>query len=490
MNRLGYLLIPLLVVSIVQASETTLIVCDDVREPKSLNPFVQWGAKSYTLLLQIFEGLTRLDEDGNVEPCLAKSWRCIDPLTVEFTLQEQIRFSNGNELSAEDVAFCIQHYLDPKTGFPARGFYQNIVSVNVKTKKTVEVKTRAPDGILMRKLALLCIAPRSVLVEKGDGQFGRQPIGAGAFRLVDWKKGHSIALERNPFYWRKGFPRLDKLVFRFLPVSEQTAALLSGKIDLLTDVPGTSTFKLVNSGEIELLKRFCFVTYPASFNNRIYPFELREARMALNLSINRKDMVKYEARGNGRVLATVTMPGEFGHNPHLTPYEYSPVRAKKIFKKLLARKPFRIKALVKAQAKRIGAFVKASLQEMGVPMDITYSSDATEIELVSGNTWDIHIGVCPNPICHSSFIMGLAVFSGSPIGLTNSKEFDQKYVEAMSTLDLDKQRELLYALDKLMYEENLALFTYQKLRIHAFRRGLVFKPHISAMHYFFDTHWK
>lgn len=235
----------------------TLRVCDDVVDPVTLDPRRQFSEKNYTIIRQIFDGLVRFDPDGRIEPALAVSWKRLDPLTVEFKLRSGVRFHDGEPFDAEAVRFSIESLIDPKTAFPGAGFLNSVDRVEVVDPLTVRVKTKFPDGVLLNRLAsLVTILPPRYVAERGGEYFGAHPVGTGAFRFDAWDaKEHRIVLAADPSHWEPGLPRVDRLEFYFVPADEQVERLLDGRLDVVTELPGTSTLRVAKSRVAHVVKK-------------------------------------------------------------------------------------------------------------------------------------------------------------------------------------------------------------------------------------------
>src|SRR5665213_3367808 len=104
------------------ASTDTLVVCDDVQDPLSLDPQKEFSEKNHTLLQQVYEGLVRFDQDGHIVPALAVSWERVEPLRMRFKLRKGVRFHDGEAFDSRAVVYTIARYLDPATNYPGRGF--------------------------------------------------------------------------------------------------------------------------------------------------------------------------------------------------------------------------------------------------------------------------------------------------------------------------------------------------------------------------------
>jgi len=186
---------------------------------------------------KIFQGLLRYDSKLAPMPELAKSWEVsADGLEYTFHLQENVKFHDGKPMTADDVVFSIMKFhmeLSPR----ARGVFGRIkdgIAVNPTTVKFVLSAPFEPF-LLMFDNTVSAIVPKHLF----EGTDFRQspavakPIGTGPFKFVEYQRGQYVIAERNPDYWREGFPYLDRIVWRFITDrAAATAALETGAVQI------------------------------------------------------------------------------------------------------------------------------------------------------------------------------------------------------------------------------------------------------------------
>lgn len=471
----------------IRAAERVLRVCDDVAEPISLDPLKEFSEKYYTIIQQIFDSLVRFDPDGRIQPSLATSWRWVDQRTVEFQLRPGVEFHDGEPFTAESVRFSIEKLIDPKTGFPGAGFLSSIEGVEAVDASTVRIKTKFPDGILIHRLAgLVPILPPRYFSEHGAEYFGRHPVGTGAFRFLEWDhKGRRIVLEANKGYWVRDAVKFDRLVFEFIPQREQVDKLLSGEVDIVTELPGTDTLRVMKSGTAKIVKKESFYTMGSSLNGRTGPLSDRRVRQALNFALNKDELVRYDLLGNGRPAATLTLEGQSGHDPSLRPYPYDLKRARQLLKEAGYENGLRLKALVKVQGMRTMGIITKQLSRIGVVVDIDTTTDTDAVRDMGKKPWDWIFAGCPDPISHSFFIQFIFLSSLSPFSVTGDAVYDRMIEKMVNTIDAEKQARLGMELDRYMYDQALSLFTYQRIKTYGVRNGFLFIPSVTGMPYFY-----
>lgn len=464
----------------------TLVVCDDVSDPLTLDPHRQFSQKNHTLLSQIFEGLVRFDPEGRITPALAVSWERLDPLTVRFHLRDGVRFHDGEPFDAQAVRFTISRYLDPATGFPAVAYVASIASATVVDPLTVDIHTRYPDGLLLNRLAgFVLVVPPAHLAKKGPRALEDQPVGTGPFVFVRWDRGREIVLAANEAYWRPGAPKVRELKFRFLPPERQVQDLLEGKADIVTELPGTYTRKVAGNPRTAVIKKEAFYTVAATLNISSGPLSDLRVRQALNYAIDRDDLIRYDLLGNGRALAGISMAGEEGHDKTLKPYRYDPAMARRLLKDSGLPGPVRLKALVYVQGERAARILSRQLAKVGVEMDVgSVMTDADAIRSIQAGGWDLAIGGIPDPMAHSYFLQSLLLYSRSPYSLHRDPDFDRELEAMVLALDPAEREAKARALDRRIHEQALGLFTYQRVKTYGVSRRVRFTPSVTGMPYF------
>ncbi|MBI5242757.1 MAG: ABC transporter substrate-binding protein [Elusimicrobia bacterium] len=478
-------LLVLLAPPALRAEESVLVVCDDSKNPATLDPQRQFSEKNHTILQQIFDGLIRLDPEGRVEPALARSWKRLDDRTVEFQLRSGVFFHDGEPFDAGSVRFSIRRYLDPATGFPARSFISTIEDAVVVDTHTVRIVTHRPDGLLLHRLAaFVLIVPPGYVRKNGPKALDGHPIGTGAFRFARWEKGRRIVLEANPSYWMEGYPKLKGLVFEFLPENRQIDALLNGEVDLLTEMPGTATSRIARSGKASVVKKPTFYTIGFPLNTHAGPLRDRRAREALNLATDKRDLIRYDQLGNAEELATLSMPGEVGHDPDLLPYPYDPDRARRLLREAGHSGRLKLRAVVKIVSKRAALILRRQWEKVGVDLEITWASDDDIWQKIQAHQPEMAFGGCPDPMAHAFFIANLCFHSKSPYSLTRSAELDAALERVVSSANSDAAEAAMRDVDRLIHRDSFGIFTYQKIKTYAVRNGTLFIPYVTGMPYF------
>lgn len=458
-----------------------VVVCDDIHEPETLDPQKSFSEKSLTIVRQIYEGLVSLDPDGKVQPALAVSWKWVDDKTLEFNLRKDVVFHNGEPFDSKAVRFSIERYLNPATHFPALPFISTIASVEPMGPWKVRIKTARPDGLLMNRLAgfIVMIPPRYVQ-EKGEEALATNPVGTGPFMFQGWSRQQEIVLAANPKYWRRGVPKISRLRFRFLPTEEQIPALFKGDVHIVTEIPGTATLKITENSRTKIQKRETLYTVIGHFNTSRAPLSDIRVRKAINLAVDRAELIRYDLLGNGSIVAGASVSGEIGHDPALKAYEYKPEEAKKLLREAGVTMPLHLKTLV-VHSERTARIIAKQLESVGIILDLHVVPDSQAVSTVGNEEWDFGIAGFPDPLAHVDFPLSLLFFSASPYSLHHDPEFDRLLAQAESTLDSKESERRFQALDRRVYDQVLGLFLYQRIKTYGLQKSVIFSPSVTGM---------
>lgn len=459
-------------------STDTLVLCDDATDPLTLDPHRILDNKLDDILFQIFEGLYRLGPGGVLEPALATGCRWTDPLALRCDLRRGVVFHNGDAFDAQAVKWSILRALDPKTGFPAANEFDSIDSIETPDDHTVEIRTKRPDGLLLRRLAgYIKIASPKYFFESGPERFAAFPIGTGPFRFVRWDRGRALSLAANRDYWDKGRPRIRNVIFRFVPEKDQIPLLLSGELDAITAVPPMKALDIAADSRTKIVKQSVFATPAFWITSFTGPLKDRRVRQALNMAVDKDLLIRYASRGNGRALATLSMPGEPGHNESLRPYRYSEKDARNLLAEAGYSQGFSLSVLSSPQAEREARIISADWEKIGIKTKLTILplsgiGAALAAPKASGFAYDVVANLAPDLLSHAFFLAGLCFHSASPFSRLNDPRFDALYAEVSSEIETTAQTASAQRLDALVYREAWGIFTYQKTQIDAMNAKL------------------
>ena len=277
-------------------------------DPVNLIPFGaistsnQWGKEF------MYDSLVEWDKDLLVKPALAESWETPDAKTWIWHLRKGVKFHDGNEVTADDVKYSIDLQANPPPPGIKIAQYPSIVSTEVVDKYTVKFNMQGPDPTVLGYLAW---SRYSAIIPKGaydKMNLVTTGIGTGPFKLVEYIANDHVTYTRNKDFWKQGFPYLDDMVLKILPdENARVAALRAGQVDGCTVTPDTAN-SLKNDPNLVILKGL--FSAPRQLQLTIKgdgkPWNKKGVRQAMNLAINRQDIIDKVYAGQAVLTGPVT----------------------------------------------------------------------------------------------------------------------------------------------------------------------------------------
>lgn len=314
----------------------------------SIDPHFYTATPNLEVSKQIFDGLTRTDADGKVQPGLALSWRQVEPQVWEFKLRPGVTFHDGTPFTADDVAFTLSRV--PKVQNSPGSFViftRSIERAEVVDPLTVRFHTRGADPLVPVNLAWVMMLSRTLHAEAATDRFndGRLAVGTGPYRFGAFVPGERIELNRNDNYWgeKPAWSRVTNRTIR--NAAARTAALLSGDVDIVNGVPTADLARLRADARLrveeatglrivylglDLLRPDAeFVKGPGGEASDRNPLQDQRVRKALSLAIDRQAIAERVMEGAVAPTAQVVRERLGGHVPGLVPV-HDPAEARRL----------------------------------------------------------------------------------------------------------------------------------------------------------------
>ena len=353
-------------------------------EPPHLDPTsAAAGAIDQVLYANVFEGLTRFGPNGSVQPGLAASWTISDDgLSYTFQLREGVIFHDGTTFESSDVVFSLDRARAEDSTNAQKALFAGIEGVEALGDSSVRIDLAAPQGNFLFNLAwgdAVMVAPESIEDIKN------LPIGTGAFRFEQWRRGDQISLSRNADYWGEA-ASLEAATFKF--ISEPTAAyaaMLAGDIDAFYSYPAPE-----NLAQFERDPRFTVLSGNTegetilAMNNQQAPFDDIRVRKAVSHAIDRQAIIDGAMFGYGTPIGSHFAP----HNPDYVDLTANAGFDPALARELLAQAGYAegfsttLKLPPPSYARRGGEIIAAQLREVGIEAEISFLEWAQWLEQV------------------------------------------------------------------------------------------------------------
>src|SRR5437763_544872 len=457
---------------------------------------VDWTTNN--MLEHIYDRL--LDRDAKTfkpRPMLATEWKIVNDTTWEFKLRRNVKFHNGEPFTAASVKATIDYALDPasKTHFATAAYWGLVKEVQVVDDYTVRFVTKQPWPNLVDSASLTnsLIMPAKALKELGPAKLAEKPIGTGPFRFVEWRRDERLVLERNPDYWQ-GPADASRVTFRFIPeFSARMAALLSGEIDIMKDVPPHAVEAVEKSGRARLRATVSSrINYLALVNLKPGPMQDVRVRRAMNHAVDVEELIKQVLKGRATRMCGPMAPANVDYAP-VECYKHDPARAQALFKEA-GVDPKALALTLDTPSGRypldkdVSLAIGAQLQRLGIKTNVVV------------NEWGTHLDKIKNRTTGDMFFLGWgpAIFGQAtmhPLFLAdqtyssygNNKTIDDKIARAQMLLDPRARAEAYAELQRLVHDEAPWVFLWQQHDIYGVAQSVEWTPRADEKVWMYDA---
>ena len=342
----------------------------------TLDPGNPGNRDTETIIRNIYDGLLTRDAAMRVVPEIAEAYASVSPTVYEFKLRAGVRFHDGTPLTAADVKFTFDRIMGGQIGGqtnPRKDLLGPLDHVEIVDARTVRFVMKTPWPLLPAMLPFQEIVSEAFVTKLGDQGLVSATDGTGPFKLVEWRRGDAIIMERAPDYYGGspdippvGPARVDRVVFKVMPDNAaRVAALLAGDVDIINGLPVTAMKQVEASGNARVATVNGTRTFFLAINNGKAPFKDRRVRQALNHAVDRKLIIQRLLNGNATALNGVLSPDAFGFDPNLPEYAYDPARAKALLAEAGAAS-LQLNIDTDGASKEIAEVIASMLQKSGI----------------------------------------------------------------------------------------------------------------------------
>lgn len=476
-------------------------------EPSALDPLFSRTGNNQMTADHIFDRLISTDENLQVKPGLASAWTVVDPLTWEITLRPGVTFHDGSPLTATDVAFSIERARAvPNSPAPFSGAVGAVERIDILAPDRLRIRTRQPTPLIMEQIGLVYIMSKAAAEGKttADLNDGKGLIGTGPYRFVAWERGQSLKLTANPAYWG-GRPTFDNVTLRFIPSAPaRVAALLSGQVDLMEEVPITDVDAIKAKGfgvfSVETARivylaldsardRSPFVTDASGRPLDKNPLRDPRVRLALSKMIDRQAIVTRLLAGAGVPAAQMVPEGLGGFEPALRPERADVAAAKALLAEAGFPNGFGLTIHTSSDrfpgdkdlGQAIGQFLaRGGIKVNGVEAQVyaSYAAAASRQEFSAfvfsfGSSTSNAVGALLNVLATNDPQQGTGAFNRSRY---SNPTFDAALKAALGEFDEAKRNAILQSATRIAAEDTALIPLYFQKLYWAARPGLDYVP--------------
>ena len=310
-------------------------------------------------------------------------------------------------------------------------------------------------------------------------------------KRTDW-----LVLEANTEYWDTSrFPRVQRITFDNTLNQKDAVELVKtteGRVDLVTELRPLDTLRVAESPFAQVVKnRGSLLAVAGWFNMRQAGSRWGDIRLrqAVNLAINRQDLIHYATRGNGVIIPGIVATQSFGYNHDLAPYPFDPDKARHLFREAGYPEGFALTLIASADLEVQATVVSKMLEQAGLQVDLQLLDSATynrktDLRFLDQppehQTWDIALGLFADPRNFPIYTYYARALGGSNDWVTEQPTLRQLYEQTLHTVDREKQQAFIRQMERHTSEQAYFLFLYNAIQLYAVNKAVAFVPYVNT----------
>ncbi|GAK09872.1 glutathione ABC transporter substrate-binding protein [Geomicrobium sp. JCM 19038] len=443
-----------------------------------LSPHGSNDTASTQVRSQIYENLTIMDENMDVQPHLAQSFEQIDEHTWSFELREDIIFHDGEPMTAEAVKLSLERVIDPDVASPRAFLFDMIESIDVESEYEVTITTSYPFAPLPAHLAHnggSIISPKALeAAENDEFNLDTETAGTGPFTLTHWYQGNEAVLTRNPDYWGDDVS-IETVTFKVVPEElTRIGMVANGEAHVADTISPLNTNQVESTENVELVSGPSLGMTYLGFNNQHETFADEDVRRAISMAIDKEVLLEGILQGNGKLATAPISDLIFGYDEGLEGIDYDPEAAEALLQEI-GETDLQFTLWVgdaDEVTQQMAVIIQDQLSEIGVQVDIESLEWGTLLDGTANGS-------------HEAMIMSWTAVSGdSDNGLYNpfhsdnwggsgnrtyyeNAEVDELLFDARQETDVNTREQMYHDAQAIIVEEAPMVYLAHQDNIYA-----------------------
>ncbi len=446
------------------------------------NPQTIWPSN------QLFNGLVQLDDQLNIQPDIAKSWRINDSTsTYTFTLRDDVYFHKNKvfkkdstrRVIAQDFVYSFDRLLSPELASPGSWVLNAVQRYHAANDSTLVIQLKKPFPAF---LGLLSMRYCSVVPKEAIGYYGSDfrsnPVGTGPFMFKFWEENIKLILRKNPIYFEKdaqgnSLPYLEAVAITFLPDKQsEFLQFAQGNIDFMTGLDNSYKDDIITTkGALQpkYKDKVKLITTPY-LNTEYLGFFMGSTskeiaspliRQAINYGFDREKMVTYLRNSMGIAATHGFIPKGLAGFDSIQGYSYDPEKARALinrYKQATGATTIQVTIGTNSQYLDLCEYIQGELEKLGISITIDVMPPATLRQLKSSGELDIFraswVADYPDAENYLSLFYSPNFTPNGP-NYTHFKNvvFDSLYVEAQKISEISKRKLLYTQMDSIIISQ-------------------------------------
>ena len=363
-------------------------------DPPTLDPHAASIDSAVNNLNPVYETLVKYDDDGEIVPCLATEWERIDDLRWRFKLRNDVKFHNGEKMTANDVLFSFKRATGPE-GAKVAYIMSAIDAENcvVEDDYTIVIATHEPFGPLIGYLPYIgaVVVSEKEFTENPE-KAAMNPVGTGPFKFIEWKKNDQCSYERFDDYWGEK-PSYKNLIIRtIVEANSRVIELESGTVDIAYSIPANDIERLKENENTDVVERLSTTVEYLDMNVTKKPLDDVRVRQAIDYAINEQAIEDIVYRGTASYSPTTVTPGMKYFDDSDTDYRYDVKKAKQLLKEA-GVSDLKLTLICSESVTRLNAatIMQSMLSDVGIDVEIQSYESGTVLNMIDAGETELFI---------------------------------------------------------------------------------------------------
>ncbi|WP_066318891.1 ABC transporter substrate-binding protein [Bacillus sp. FJAT-29814] len=449
-------------------------------DPQNVNEIETWRVTK-----NVYETLVEYDkETTDVIPALAKEWTTSEDGKVwTFKLQEGVKFHDGTDFNANAVVYNFERMMDKNhpdrfdgtfsvyrgmfNGFKGEGSV--IEEVKAIDQNTVQFTLAKPQANFLSNLGMHAfgiISPAAI--KKYGAKINEQAVGTGPFKFESWKTNDSVTLVKNEDYWKKGLPKLDKLIYKVIPDnSARLTALKNGEIDIMVSLNPSDLSSVKNDKNLKVTLRPPLNVGYLSINNLKEPLNNPKVRQAINHAIDKKGIADAFFYGLAEPVKNMLPSSSWAYNNDVEDYDYDVEKAKQLLAEAGYPNGFELQFSVTSNSRiymqqpiKMVEAMKTSLEKAGIKVKVVSLEWAAYLDQIRKGEHSIGlIGWVGDNGDPDNFLYSMLSKNNAVKGAAQNHTFYQNdevsdlLMQAKSVMDQKERAEIYKKVQELVHKD-------------------------------------
>jgi peptide/nickel transport system substrate-binding protein len=447
--------------------------------PTGLDPATNTnGAANQSYMTSIFGTLFQMGANGKITPELASGYEFADGgRTVRLKIRQGVKFSDGAPFDAATVAWHIKRVLKSDCTCSPGRLWPGPVKVSAEGTDTVVLSFPVPYAAVINSFVASnanWVASRQSLERMGERAFRIKPVGAGPFKVVSNKLSSELVLERNPTYWKKGRPYLDRIVFKSIGGDQEAwQAMQAGQADAYEGVSVPTLVQLMEKDKrFKVTPSESTSPYNIQLNTDIAPFNDKRAREAIYYATDSEAIRTHLFKNMYPTSQSFTGPGGLWHQPKVPGYRTHDVTKAKALVQELGGLEVELGTINVLVAKQTIQALQSQWQQAGIKVKIRSFDLQPMIQHFQTKKWQAMLQTAGSYDPAGGVGVTFRFGSTSPFSGVHDKKLDKMLADAAGTLDQDERGRMYNEIGKYMSDQAYSPFLFAFAPANVARKGV------------------